>query len=71
MRYVVTKNDKGEVTLTLGLSHYATFEPGASPEDVIMGVNMLVEKVTDISAFEMAQAVAKELGLTDEVQQEN
>lgn len=66
MRYVVTKNEEGAVTLTLGLSHYATFEKEASPEDVIMGVNMLVEKVTDISAFEMAQAVAKELGMVEQ-----
>lgn len=66
MKYEVTKDNEGNVTLQLGLSHGITFDKDSNAEVVIAGVNMLIEKVAGISAFELANAVAKELGLLDE-----
>ena len=66
MKYEVKKLEDGRVSLQLGLNHGVTFEVDANPEAVVTGVNTLIEAVSGISAFEMANAVAKELGLLDE-----
>ena len=65
MKYEVKKLEDGRVSLQLGLNHGVTFEADANPEAVVTGVNTLIEAVSGISAFEMANAVAKELGLLD------
>lgn len=62
MKYSVTKDAEGRIALQLGLNHFATFEPDATPEHVVMGVTALIEKVVGISAFELANAVASEFG---------
>lgn len=65
MKFEVKKLEDGKVSLQLGLSHGITFDADANPEEVVTGVNVLIESVAGISAFEMANAVAKELGLLD------
>lgn len=65
MKYTVKKLEDGKVSLQLGLSHGVTFDTDATPEHVVTGVNALIESVSGISAFELANAVAKELGLVD------
>lgn len=65
MKFTVNKLEDGRVELQLGLSHVATFDADAGPENVVVGVNNLIDIVTGVSAFDMANAVAKELGLLD------
>ena len=66
MKYTVKKLEDGKVSLQLGLNHGVTFDADATPENVVTGVNVLIESVAGISAFEMARAVALELGLVED-----
>lgn len=63
MKYEVKKLEDGKVSLSLGINHGVTFDKDADAEAVVTGVNALIETVAGISAFELANAVAQELGL--------
>lgn len=65
MKFTVKKLEDGRVELQLGINHVATFDKEADAESVVVGVNNLIDIVTGVSAFDMANAVAKELGLLD------
>lgn len=60
MKYEVTKDENGEVTLKLGLTHGVTFSSDVSVEDIVTGVETLIQNVVGVSAFELCTAVMAE-----------
>ena len=62
MKYEVKKNEDGSVDLNLGLNHGITFTEDVPLEGITMGVTLLIEKVTGVSALDLTMAVLKELG---------
>lgn len=60
MKYEVTTDDAGMVSLKLGLTHSVHFEPDAQLEDIVGGVEDLIQRVVGVSAFELTMAVLAE-----------
>lgn len=65
MKYETWNDEKG-VTLKLGLNHSVTFEPGVHIEDVVQGIEQLIQTVVGVSAFELAMAVVEEFNKMEE-----
>lgn len=61
MKYEVTKDAEGFTHLKLGLNHSVHFDPDAGLEDVIGGVEDIIQRVVGVSAFELTMAVVAEL----------
>ena len=61
MKYEISKDAEGRVNLQLGLSNSVLFAPECTLEDVVMGVNVLLEKVVGISTFELVTEVMNAL----------
>jgi hypothetical protein len=57
MKYEVTKDNEGHVRLQLGLNHGVTFDPDATLDDIVEGVEFLIQTVVGVSAFELCTAV--------------
>lgn len=65
MKYEITREENGKVILKLGLHNEIVFQEGDSPDVIVSGVDALIKQTVAISPFELAEAVAKELGLVD------
>jgi len=65
VKHEITKHEDGSLTLKLGLTHAATFEPRATTEEIVMGVNQLVQTVVGLSVFELAAEVVKAFAKKD------
>ncbi len=66
MNYSIKRNERNEVTLTLG-KHSVTFnKPPRDIEDVIQGVEVLIMASLGVSAFQLVTAVLKEFNLVEE-----
>lgn len=58
MKFEVRITDDDEkIELQLGLNHVATFKREAEIEDIVVGVQTLIEVVTGVSAFQITEAV--------------
>jgi hypothetical protein len=58
MKYEIEKMpEDGSVILKLGMNNAVSFDKDATPEDIVFGVQTLIEQVTGISAFELVNAV--------------
>jgi hypothetical protein len=60
MKYETSLNEDGSVHLKLGTVHSVTFAPESTMDDVVGGLESLVEAVLGVSVFEMGMAVVKE-----------
>jgi hypothetical protein len=60
MKYEVTKDEDGCVNLKLGLNHSVLFKPNVAIEDIVEGVETLIQNVVGVSAFELCTAVMTE-----------
>ncbi len=61
MKYEVLKDEEGYVVLKLGLTNNVCFAPECTPEEVVLGVSALIEKVVGISNFDLINAVLEAL----------
>lgn len=59
MKYEVTKTEEGTVTLQLGLSNSVHFPADATIEDIVNGIENLIQAVIGVSLVELAMAVVR------------
>lgn len=61
MKYEVYKDEEGHVILQLGTSKNVSFAPECTPEEVVLGVTELIERVVGISTFDLVTEVVAAL----------
>jgi hypothetical protein len=60
VKYETRTDEDGRAILKLGMNHEVSFEKGIDVEGIVGGVEMLIQTVVGVSAFELVGAVMEE-----------